>query len=189
MPEKPKLTFQSHKARWFDCENCELYKCRNKVVLLRGCVPCDVLFIGEAPGASEDVLGSPFRGPAGHLLGKIIAEGFLENPSSYALTNLVACIPIEGGNKIYEPSKACIKACSSRLEEVIDLCQTSAIVAVGKLAAKVLKADYDVPFFQEIVHPAAILRMDITQQGLAIQRSMVILSDLAEDLVEEKENR
>jgi DNA polymerase len=37
-------------------------------------VPCDVLFIGEAPGESEDAIGIPFIGPAGHLLGRIIDE-------------------------------------------------------------------------------------------------------------------
>ena len=41
---------------------------------MRGSIPFNVLFVGEAPGESEDVLGFPFVGPAGKLLDHIIKE-------------------------------------------------------------------------------------------------------------------
>lgn len=41
-------------------------------MLGRGDIPCDLLFIGEAPGVSEDALGQPFIGPAGKLLDQLI---------------------------------------------------------------------------------------------------------------------
>lgn len=47
------------------------------VCIVRGTVPADVLLVGEAPGRSEDVLGRPFVGPAGHLLDRIIADAGL----------------------------------------------------------------------------------------------------------------
>ena len=49
-----------HVSRWHDCTACPLHQQRDQIVLARGTVPCDILFIGEAPGASEDVLGVPF---------------------------------------------------------------------------------------------------------------------------------
>lgn len=87
--------------RWKGCTTCELHATRQKVVLARGEVPCDVLLIGEAPGMAEDTIGIPFVGPAGQLLDKIIdqaishlrlcpvclvsAEETLENKSSYSM--------------------------------------------------------------------------------------------------------
>jgi uracil-DNA glycosylase len=94
--------FQLHVNRWGDCQQCELHRVRHKVVLARGRVPCDVLFIGEAPGASEDVLGLPFVGPAGHMLDYIIERSIGEHNElrkekglpglRVAMTNLVCCM-------------------------------------------------------------------------------------------------
>lgn len=66
------MTWTEHVARWRDCTACRLCQQRDRIVLARGDVPCDVLFVGEAPGASEDALGLPFVGPAGRLLDSIV---------------------------------------------------------------------------------------------------------------------
>ncbi len=66
--------YQLHVLNWKDCERCYLSQRRTKVVLCRGTLPCDVLFVGESPGKSEDVLGEPFIGPSGQLLGKIVQK-------------------------------------------------------------------------------------------------------------------
>lgn len=66
--------YQLHVQNWKDCDRCFLSKRRSRVCHLRGKVPCDVLFVGEAPGKSEDVLGKPFVGPAGQLLDRIVAD-------------------------------------------------------------------------------------------------------------------
>lgn len=72
----PLTPFKKFVAKWQDgCGSCQC-ESANKVVLCRGSIPCDVLFIGEAPGASEDILGQPFVGPAGKLLDGIIQEAF-----------------------------------------------------------------------------------------------------------------
>jgi DNA polymerase len=162
-------------------------------------VPSPILFIGEAPGVSEDLLGKPFCGPAGKLLDKIIERG-IDGQWDYALTNLVACIPIdEEGNKTQEPSEEAIEACAPRLREFVRLCKPRLIVLVGKLAKKrtvgasqfrlddkPLQPEWmdrnEFMWFTDIIHPAAILRMDISQRGLAIQRSIVAISDAIEEL-------
>lgn len=66
--------WQRHAEKWRDCHLCDLCSQRDRIVLAKGDVPCDLLIIGEAPGESENVTGLPFTGPAGHLLGKIVAS-------------------------------------------------------------------------------------------------------------------
>lgn len=187
-------TFQRHKLKWKSCERCDLCKTRDKVVLLRGKIPADVLFIGEAPGPSEDVIGQPFVGPAGHLLDEIIESAFVDafvdpNILIYdrprtAFTNLVACIPKseETGNKFSEPPDYAIKECRPRVEELIDLLNPSLIVCVGQLAEKHLPSYWEGRKVA-IVHPAAILRADISQRSLAIKRCVLTLSEAFAKLV------
>ena len=170
--------FQKHKKKWRNCERCDLYERRSKVVLCRGKLPCDILFVGEAPGISEDVLGRPFVGPAGKLLDRII-ERAIGTDFRLAFTNLVGCIPKgEDGKKLTEPEPKCIKKCSSRLKELVLIAKPELVFCVGKLSAKHM---FDTivgsaaPTLVNIVHPAAILRADITQQGLMIQRVEVTI--------------
>ena len=185
------MKYSEHKAKWKDCRRCELCDQRKQIVLARGIVPCDVLFVGEAPGASENVLGQPFVGPAGILLDRIILQG-LDGQWDYAITNLVACFPRDAKKtKNHEPTKQSIKACAERLREFYQMAKPKAVVYVGKLAElhgpvmlhAVLKGQKEV-ITTSITHPAAILRMDISQKGLAIQRCVVALEDLAEELAE-----
>lgn len=63
-----------HVAKWQNCTRCALARQRGLICLARGDVPCDVLFVGEAPGASENALGVPFVGPAGQLLDRVIEQ-------------------------------------------------------------------------------------------------------------------
>lgn len=153
---------------------------------------------------SEDVLGKPFVGPAGKLLDEIIAAaldkagaevdsgGFTPwgspinvwSPADVriAFTNLVACIPLGGdGAKTAEPTKESIEACRERLEEFITLAMPKLVVCVGKLAEKHLPIYWEGPKV-EITHPAAILRADVSQKGLLIQKCIVTLADAVSDL-------
>lgn len=187
--EQPK-TWSEYKARWSDCRACRLSECRSRIVLCRGILPADILFIGEAPGGSEDVLGRPFSGPAGNLLDSILSsvhtdlERILKDgysKPSLAFTNLIGCIPKDlQGRKIVEPEPETIKACSPRLNELVRLAQPTAVVMVGRLAAKWAPklVDWDFEFSADIIHPAAILRLDQSQGPLAIQKTQVILRDL-----------
>jgi len=179
--------YQAHRKKWIDCTACPLHQGRTQVVLARGHLPADILFVGEAPGASEDVLGRPFVGPAGHLLDSIVDQALDAVPGiGVAFTNLVACIPKTGATtaKIGEPPAQAIQACNPRLLELIDLCHPQLIVGVGVLATKHLEAlDSSMVMVISIVHPAAILRMDISQRGLAIQRATIALEDAATELV------
>lgn len=143
--------YQEHVAKWKDCTRCHLHEGRSKVVFARGKLPCDVLFIGEAPGESEDVLGSPFVGPAGQLLDGIIASVDMEYSRcgcgsdkgygmklSTAFANLVGCVPRDAatGLKTGAPDSPAIKACSGKLFELVRIAKPKLIVCVGTLAKR-----------------------------------------------------
>jgi len=145
------------------------------VVLARGRVPADILFVGEAPGASEDVVGSPFVGPAGRLLDHIVGLS-LDGQHDYTMTNLVCCIPKDLGNAKGEPPKEAILACRTRLLDFIDICEPRLLVTVGLMAQKHAPVVEDVNR-TGIIHPAAILRIDASQQSLAIKRCVVAIED------------
>src|SRR3989440_9564790 len=55
-----------------DCTRCGLCEGRTQVVNTHGNHSARLMFIGEAPGADEDVQGKPFVGRAGQLLTKMI---------------------------------------------------------------------------------------------------------------------
>lgn len=181
--------FQLHVQKWKDCTRCPLHETRTSVVITRGKLPCDVLFVGEAPGASEDVLGKPFIGPAGKLLDEIIANAQLRSNATdlrLAFTNLIGCIPLqedeEGGtSKASEPSKASIKACAPKLTELATIAKPKLVVLVGALSQKnALAAITRYDTICKIIHPAALLRMHIAQRPLAIQKTLIELTDAFE---------
>jgi len=187
--------FQQHVERWRNCRACPLCDQRGRIVLARGKVPCDVVFVGEAPGDSEDALGAPFMGPAGKLLDGIIRHALLpwaEKPR-LAFTNLVACFPREskeaGDN---EPPDEAILACRSRLIEFIRIADPRLIVCVGALArdwldpklrrlTKYVQVHREIPQVA-IKHPAAIIRMNVAMQGLEKQRAAVTITNAVEEM-------
>ena len=184
---------QQHLDKWIDCQACDLCKTRNKVVQIRGQIPCDVLMVGEAPGTSENNLGTPFVGPAGHLLDRQIDEALSMFPTSMgyqhtkiAFCNLVACIPLgEDGKKTAEPSRDQIKACQPRLVDLMGIAQPRMIIVVGRLAAKNIPreiADSAKLAFREIKHPAAILRETVATQAMSNKRVVVQLRDAFEEI-------
>lgn len=162
-------------------EACSLAQ---NICLVRGKVPADILFIGEAPGESEDCLAIPFVGPAGQLLDHII-ETSGGNSYRVAFTNIVGCIPRNPSDlsKYEEPSLEQVVSCIPRAVDLIKLVHPKLIVAVGKVAESYLQQGlkHSIPFPYSgihqttINHPAAILRANIANQSIMIQRCVVTL--------------
>jgi len=59
------------------CQLCKLSKSRKNTVFGEGDLNAQIFFIGEAPGATEDITGRPFVGNAGELLTKMIENVLL----------------------------------------------------------------------------------------------------------------
>src|SRR5271170_6089500 len=74
------------------CTRCSLHRSRTNSVIYRGSFAPRVVFVGEAPGATEDRLGVPFVGRSGQRLDAAIAEVDLA-PEEFGVLNLVKCRP------------------------------------------------------------------------------------------------
>jgi DNA polymerase len=117
-----------------DCTRCVLHTLgRRQIVFGAGNPAADLMFVGEAPGADEDVQGVPFVGRAGQLLTKIIAAINLTRDEVY-IANVIKCRP--PGNRNPEPVE--VATCSPFLQRQIDTIRPKVIVALGTFAAQML---------------------------------------------------
>lgn len=113
-------------------------KCKN-VVVGKGNVNAKILFVGEAPGANEDLQGLPFVGAAGKNLDKLLAEVGLSLNDIY-VTNILKCRPPENR----EPTIKEIKAHTPWLCRQIKEMKPRVICSLGNYATKFFLADGNV---------------------------------------------
>lgn len=123
----PKL--QEFFTRWGNCQSCVLRK-RPLPVLFRGQIPCDVMFLTNAPTGEDMALGMPMTGSVGKELDGII---FGANMSKlrYVITSAVAC-SLPEDRKPRNTDREERKACLPRLVEFVTICKPKLIVTLGK---------------------------------------------------------
>ncbi len=146
------------------CTKCELCKTRNNSVPGKGNHNSEIIFIGEAPGRSEDTVGEPFVGAAGKKLSEALEYAGISRESVY-ITNVVKCRP--PNNRV--PSHSEKESCRNYLESEISLIKPKVICIMGNTAyqsildgknitkerGKFVKKDGKLYFLT--VHPAAII--------------------------------
>ena len=117
-----------------DCIRCKLHaQGRKQIVYGVGNPSADLMFVGEAPGADEDMQGEPFVGRAGQLLTKIIEAMGYTRKDVY-IANVLKCRP--PGNRNPEPDE--VATCQPFLLRQIDVVQPKVMVALGTFAAQAL---------------------------------------------------
>ena len=122
-----------------DCTRCKLHlQGRTQIVFGVGNPGADLMFVGEAPGADEDIQGIPFVGRAGQLLTKIIEAIGLTRDQVY-IANVIKCRP--PGNRNPDPDE--VETCEPFLFRQIDAIQPRVVVALGTFAAKALLKTQD----------------------------------------------
>jgi uracil-DNA glycosylase family 4 len=112
-----------------DCRRCGLAVARTKLVFGVGDPHARLMFIGEAPGRNEDLVGEPFVGAAGKLLDELLAGIGLVRSQVY-IANMVKCRP--PGNRDPEPTE--IESCSPFLARQIELVDPVVIATLGRFA-------------------------------------------------------
>lgn len=133
-PEKlspSKETFEQIHAEIGDCTRCPLHQDRTHVVHTEGNRKARLMFVGEAPGADEDIQARPFVGRAGQLLTKIIEAIGLKR-EEVLIGNVNRCRP--PGNRAPMPDEAA--TCKPYLEREIAIVQPDVIVVMGNTAMK-----------------------------------------------------
>jgi uracil-DNA glycosylase family 4 len=122
-----------------DCKRCRLHAGRHSIVFGAGHPQAKLVFVGEGPGADEDMQGLPFVGRAGQLLTQMIEgtakrEGIpLERKDVY-ICNVVKCRPPE--NRTPEPDE--MEICGEFLYRQLSVIHPKAICALGATAARAL---------------------------------------------------
>jgi uracil-DNA glycosylase len=116
-------------ARVGSCTDCALYQSATNPVPGEGSPNADLMFIGEGPGAQEDIQGRPFVGPAGQLLNELLASIGLKREDVY-IANMVKHRP--PNNR--DPFPGEIEACAKYLEEQINLIKPKVVIPLGRHA-------------------------------------------------------
>lgn len=116
-----------------DCRRCPLHSGRKTIVFGEGNPAARLVFVGEAPGADEDLQGRPFVGRAGQLLTRIIEAMKMMRQDVY-ICNILKCRP--PGNR--NPLPAEIGACEPFLVKQLSAIRPRVICALGTFAAHTL---------------------------------------------------
>ena len=127
------ITLDTVEKKVATCKLCELHKTRTNTVFGTGNPHADVVFIGEAPGANEDLQGKPFVGRAGVLLNAMLKSIALNCDKVY-IANILKCRP--PNNR--DPLSTEVVLCTPYLRQQITLIQPKLLVAVGRIAAQFL---------------------------------------------------
>jgi DNA polymerase len=111
------------------CPLCKLARTRKNAVPGEGQLAAKIMFIGEAPGRSEDEKGRPFVGAAGRILDDLLQKAGIER-SQVFITNVVKCRP--PNNRVPEEDEAA--ACRPYLDRQIELLKPKVICILGRTA-------------------------------------------------------
>lgn len=152
------------RSQVISCKKCELCKTRNNSVPGKGNYNSKIIFIGEAPGRSEDKAGEPFVGAAGKKLSDALEYAGVSRETVY-ITNVVKCRP--PNNRV--PTQNEKESCRNYLESEIALIKPKVICIMGNTAyqsilggnnitkerGKFIKKDGKTYFLT--IHPAAVI--------------------------------
>jgi DNA polymerase len=164
--EEKQAILDELRQRILNCQNCELWQGRIKLVYGQGNADAKLMLIGEGPGAEENKTGEAFVGNAGQLLTKMLKAIDLERDEVY-IGNIVKCRPPDNRNPQDKEKAACLPF----LLEQISVIKPQILLLLGKVAGNTLlsnnltlgKMRTGIYTFQGIptyvtYHPAALLR-------------------------------
>jgi uracil-DNA glycosylase len=114
-------------------EGCTLRATATQLVFADGNPQSRVMFIGEAPGYDEDIVGRPFVGRSGKLLDRMLAAIGLDRTSAY-IANVVPWRP--PGNRTPTPQETAI--CLPFIRRQIELANPDFLVCLGGPAMQTL---------------------------------------------------
>ena len=148
------------------CRKCKLWQTRTNVVFGVGNKNADLMFIGEGPGADEDMQGEPFVGKAGKLMNMAFETLGIKREEVY-IANIVKCRPPSNRNPEEDEATACL----DYLRNQVILVKPKIIVLLGSVALKnILGKEYGITasrvkwiekkgiLYMPTWHPAALLR-------------------------------
>lgn len=155
------------------CKKCPLYRTRKNAVPGEGPAQAMIMFVGEAPGASEDESGRPFVGRSGEVLTQLIGEIGLSRNDVF-ITSVLKSRPPD--NRSPNPSE--VNACLPYLMRQFEIIDPRVVVLLGNVAVSAVIGPWRVSdchgrfydgggrtFFMTY-HPAAGLRFPRTRDAM-----------------------
>lgn len=149
-----------------NCNKCKLCKNRKNIVFGIGNENAKIMFIGEGPGADEDLKGIPFVGKAGKLMDKAFLALGIKREDVY-IANIVKCRP--PNNRDPEPDE--VAGCINYLRNQVMIIKPKIIVLLGRVALNnILGQEYKITanrgkwiekkgiLYMPTWHPAALFR-------------------------------
>lgn len=132
------MTWEELEAKCKACERCPLSKTRTNTVFGTGDRNSPLMFVGEAPGETEDNTGIPFVGRAGKLLDKYFEAVGIERGEVY-IANILKCRPPKNRDPEANEQDMCI----GYLRDQVRLIRPKMIVCLGRIAAmRLIKEDF-----------------------------------------------
>lgn len=117
-----------------NCGKCpELFATRTQPVFGDGPLSPEVLFLGQAPAASDDLCGQPLTGGVGQLFDRILAAMGIKRDEVY-LTQSIKCRPPRDRS----PTAAESDNCRDYLLRQIELVNPKYVCCLGTAAARTL---------------------------------------------------
>ena len=147
------------------CKKCRLCETAINAVPGEGNTDSEVVFIGEAPGRSEDEQGRPFVGRAGKLLESLLAEIGLKREDVW-IGNIIKHRPPENRDPMPDEIAACQPYLTMQLEAI----KPKLIITLGRFAMQYFYPDGKISMdkgriikikgqnIYPVYHPAAALR-------------------------------
>jgi uracil-DNA glycosylase family 4 len=186
------------------CRKCpHLVAFRHQVVFGVGNPDAELMFVGEAPGADEDLRGEPFVGRAGELLTRIIQTMGFSRAEVY-IANVLKCRPDvppgKSGNR--PPTAEEMATCLPYLREQIALIRPKLMVALGGVAMRGLFG-VDQPMkslrgrwhqfagipVMPTFHPSYLLRnQSLTEKRKVWEDMLLVLERLERPITERQRN-
>jgi len=203
-PEAKAAAFADLHQRAMACVKCaHLASSRKNVVFGVGDINAQLMLVGEAPGADEDIQGEPFVGKAGQLLTKIIETMGLKRGSVY-IANILKCRPDTpgqaSGNR--KPTPEEMQTCIPFLHEQIDLIRPKVLVALGGTAVEgllgktvgIMKLRGNWQTYRGIplmptYHPAYVLRNQALSEKRKVWEDMMMVMEKLGMQISEKQRK
>lgn len=173
------------------CKACPLYRDTTQTVFGAGPMHAEMMLIGDAPGAQDDILGEPFHGAAGKMLDRCLQEAGLSRQRIY-ITNIVKHFPhitgLTGRRRAAKPLPENIAACRPWLSAELAVVRPKIIICLGVLTARTLIGKpvdlarqrgeiYTTPFCPRVMvthHPSGLLH----PHGNRVEKTADFIADL-----------
>ena len=177
------MTLDDIRLQCENCRRCELCGSRQNVVF-----GARIMFVGEAPGRTEDEQGMPFVGRAGALLDTLLIAAGLDRSQVY-IANILKCRPPQNRDPLPAEQDACLDWLRAQFRCI----DPRVVVCLGRIAAKkmidpdfLITRDHGKVWQKGGVamigtfHPAALLRNPANKPVAFADIKIAIAQSLAE---------